>query len=184
MLISKSCVRTIVIQESSRVHQKKETPLNFIWAKKLNSIIAEISWFCYFWDIDTIEKLNWSLYLLTLNIQLIHVNLSFKIKSFLTLESLDCILCLLDKKARFARDRAARGWSLAYHGSCIDPMDQSKPLDPTLKVAGARRIRTIRLLVNDKYIVPSPRLYSSRKMCSPVCRISQRRILKKDHQEI
>ena len=55
----------------------------------------------------------------------------------------------LDKKARFARDRAARGWSLAYHGSCIDPMDQSKPLDPTLKVAGARRIRTIRLLVND-----------------------------------
>ena len=28
-------------------------------------------------------------------------------------------------------------------------MDQSKPLDPTLKVAGARRIRTIRLLVND-----------------------------------
>ena len=29
-------------------------------------------------------------------------------------------------------------------------MDQSKPLDPTLKVAGARRIRTIRLLVNDE----------------------------------
>ena len=55
----------------------------------------------------------------------------------------------LDKKARFVRDRAARGWSLAYQGSCIDPMDQSKPLDPTLKVAGARRIRTIRLLVND-----------------------------------
>ena len=55
----------------------------------------------------------------------------------------------LAKKARFARDRAARGWSPAYHGSCIDPMDQSKPLDPTLKVAGARRIRTIRLLVND-----------------------------------
>ena len=55
----------------------------------------------------------------------------------------------LDKKARFARDRAARGWSLAYQGSCIDPMDQSKPLDPTLKVAGARRTRTIRLLVND-----------------------------------
>ena len=58
-------------------------------------------------------------------------------------------LFILDKKARFARDRAARGWSPAYHGSCIDPMDQSKPLDPTLKVAGARRIRTIRLLVND-----------------------------------
>ena len=58
-------------------------------------------------------------------------------------------ITVLDKKARFARDRAARGWSLAYHGSCIDPMDQSKPLDPTLKVAGARRIRTIRLLVND-----------------------------------
>ena len=55
----------------------------------------------------------------------------------------------LGKKARFARDRAARGWSLAYQGSCIDPMDQSKPLDPTLKVAGARRTRTIRLLIND-----------------------------------
>ena len=31
-------------------------------------------------------------------------------------------------------------------------MDQSKPLDPTLKVAGARRIRTIRLLVNDDFM--------------------------------
>ena len=51
--------------------------------------------------------------------------------------------------------RAARGWSLAYHGSCIDPMDQSKPLDPTLKVAGARRIRTIRLLVNDVAELPA-----------------------------
>ena len=47
------------------------------------------------------------------------------------------------------RDRAARGWSLAYQGSCIDPMDQSHPLDPSLKAAGARRFVTIRLLKKD-----------------------------------
>ena len=39
--------------------------------------------------------------------------------------------CSLDEKARFARVRAARGWIPAYQGSCIDPMDQSHPLDPT-----------------------------------------------------
>ena len=59
---------------------------------------------------------------------------------------------ILAKKARFARDRAARGWSLAYQGSCIDPMDQSHPLDPSLKAAGARRFVTIRLLKKDKGI--------------------------------
>ena len=37
----------------------------------------------------------------------------------------------LAKKARFARVRAARGWNPPYQGSCIDPRDQSHPLDPT-----------------------------------------------------
>ena len=55
----------------------------------------------------------------------------------------------LDKKARFARDRAARGWSLAQQGSCIDPMDQSKTLDLTFKAPGACGTPTIRLLDND-----------------------------------
>ena len=36
----------------------------------------------------------------------------------------------LADKARFARVRAARRWSAAYHGSCIDPTYQSHTSDP------------------------------------------------------
>ena len=65
-------------------------------------------------------------------------------------------------------------------GSCNDPMDQSKPLDPTLKLAGARRIKTIRLLVNDDkkwYIVLTLfllvlkflRQYSTQIWCINIC---------------
>ena len=56
---------------------------------------------------------------------------------------------LRDKKARFTRIRAAREWSPPYQGSCIDPMDQSQPLDLALKASGARRIPAIRLLIKD-----------------------------------
>ena len=56
---------------------------------------------------------------------------------------------MLDKKARFARARAARGWGPAYQGSCIGPLDQSHPLDLVLKAPRARRTPAIRLLIND-----------------------------------
>ena len=51
----------------------------------------------------------------------------------------------LDRKARFARVRAARGWSPLYQGSYIDPPHQFHPLDPTLKASGASGAATIRL---------------------------------------
>ena len=49
----------------------------------------------------------------------------------------------LDKKARFARDRAVRGWSPPYQGSCINPMDQFHPLEPALKASGASAFAAI-----------------------------------------
>ena len=36
----------------------------------------------------------------------------------------------LDRKARFARVRAARGWAPAYQGSYIHPPHQLQPLEP------------------------------------------------------
>ena len=36
-----------------------------------------------------------------------------------------------DRKARFARVRAAREWSPVYQGSCIDPPHQFHPLVPS-----------------------------------------------------
>ena len=54
---------------------------------------------------------------------------------------------------RFARDCAARGWSPPYQRSCIDPMNQSHHLDPTLKASGANGFPTIWLLINDKILL-------------------------------
>ena len=51
----------------------------------------------------------------------------------------------LDKKARFARDRAARGWGLAYQASSIDLPHQSHTLEPALKAPRASRIAKIQL---------------------------------------
>ena len=59
---------------------------------------------------------------------------------------------ILATKARFARVRAARGWNPAYQGSCIDPMDQSHPLNPTSKGHLLILDPAIRLLVKDKKI--------------------------------
>ena len=53
---------------------------------------------------------------------------------------------ILDKKARFAR---VRGWNPAYQGSCIDPMDQSRPLDPPSQAPLPILDAAIRLLVKD-----------------------------------
>ena len=64
------------------------------------------------------------------------------------LASRPCFI-IYSTKARFACVRAACGWSLPYQGSCIDPMDQSHPLDPTLKARGASGTPTIRLLKKD-----------------------------------
>ena len=58
-------------------------------------------------------------------------------------------LSVLDKKARFARVRALRGWGLAYQASSIDLPHQSHTLDPALKASRARRTPAIQLLVND-----------------------------------
>ena len=46
-----------------------------------------------------------------------------------------------DKFLNATRKKAAlrarpRGWSLPSQGSCIDPKDQSHPLDPDLKASG------------------------------------------------
>ena len=46
--------------------------------------------------------------------------------------------------------KSPRGWCLGYQGPCIDPMDQSHPLDLTLKASEASATPTIRLLKNDK----------------------------------
>ena len=54
------------------------------------------------------------------------------------------LLQLAKKKAH-----AARGWFPPHQASCIDPMDQSHPLDPTLNASGAIGFPTIRLLKND-----------------------------------
>ena len=56
---------------------------------------------------------------------------------------------LLDKKARFACVRAALGWSALYHGSCIDPTNQSHilVLPPDLPFPITQI--TIQLLIKD-----------------------------------
>ena len=56
---------------------------------------------------------------------------------------------ILDRKARFARDRAARGWRVAYQATPMDLTNQSHTLDPALKASRARRIAPIRLLKKD-----------------------------------
>ena len=55
----------------------------------------------------------------------------------------------LDRKARSARNRAARGWSPAYQGSCIDWPHQLYPLDPIWEVPFLRLLAPIRLLEID-----------------------------------
>ena len=55
-------------------------------------------------------------------------------------------LLTLDRKARFARVRAARGWGLAYQAFSIDLPHQSQTLDPALKASEAIGTATIRLL--------------------------------------
>ena len=60
-----------------------------------------------------------------------------------------CSLFTLDRKARFARVRAARGWNLPYQGSCIDPRDQSYPLDLTWEVPFLRLAVPCWLLIKD-----------------------------------
>ena len=44
----------------------------------------------------------------------------------------------LATKARFARARAARGWSAAYQATPSDPQDQTHTLDPTPDTPGSR----------------------------------------------
>ena len=53
------------------------------------------------------------------------------------------------KKARFARVRAARGWIILYHGSCIDPFHLFHTLNPTWEVPFLRLCVPIRLLIKD-----------------------------------
>ena len=48
-----------------------------------------------------------------------------------------------------ARVRAARGWNPAYQGSCIDPMEQSHPLNPTSKASLSILCIPIQLLIKD-----------------------------------
>ena len=75
----------------------------------------------------------------------------------ISLASLDAVITdstflysyILAINARFARVRAARGWSQAYQGSCIDPTHQSHPLDPTWEVQFLRLSPPIRLLDKD-----------------------------------
>ena len=67
---------------------------------------------------------------------------SWIINIMIYVESLSLILYSLKK-------RALRGWSLPYQGSCIDPRDQSHPLDPALQVPRASTFATIRLLEKD-----------------------------------
>ena len=55
----------------------------------------------------------------------------------------------LDEKARFARDRVARGWRVAYQATPMDLTNQSHTLDPALKASRASRTAPIRLLKKD-----------------------------------
>ena len=64
----------------------------------------------------------------------------------------------LDRKARFARDRAARGWRVAYQATPMDLTNQSHTLDPALKASRARRIAPIRLLKKDSISYSLPHL--------------------------
>ena len=56
---------------------------------------------------------------------------------------------ILDKKARFARVRAALGWSGLYHGSCIDPTNQSHTLVSPLDLPSNYSI--IRVTLNNEF---------------------------------
>ena len=48
------------------------------------------------------------------------------------------------------KKRASRAYGVSHiRGSCIDPRDQSNPLDPALKAPRASGAPTIRLLKND-----------------------------------
>ena len=58
-------------------------------------------------------------------------------------------LSKLANKARFARVRAARGWTTLYHGSCIDPTHQSHTLDLTSEAPILRFPLAIQLLIKD-----------------------------------
>ena len=55
----------------------------------------------------------------------------------------------LANKARFAHDRAARGWTALSHRSCNDPTFQSHTLEPTPEVPFPRLSPAIRLLIKD-----------------------------------
>ena len=67
------------------------------------------------------------------------------------------LLMSLATKARFARERAARGWILAYQATSIDLTLQSHTLDPTSGLSFMRLVVPIRLLVKElrisKYII-------------------------------
>ena len=56
---------------------------------------------------------------------------------------------ILDKKAHFARVLAALGWSALYHGSCIDPTNQSHTLNPPPDLPFPISKVTIQLLIKD-----------------------------------